>query len=84
MPGAGARTGGVLGPLRRLLARRDGRLAVEIDWRWPIRAWMWRSRACRSKACSNRGLLDFARDNGLARLCLDQGYGPESLWDPMG
>lgn len=27
-------------------------------------------------------LLDFARDNGLARLTLDQGYGPEALWEP--
>lgn len=27
-------------------------------------------------------LLDFARDNGLARLTLDQGYGPETLWEP--
>jgi len=26
--------------------------------------------------------LDFARDNNLARLSLDQGYGPESLWEP--
>jgi len=29
-------------------------------------------------------MLDFARDNGLARLSLDQGYGPESLWEPDG
>jgi 23S rRNA (uracil1939-C5)-methyltransferase len=27
-------------------------------------------------------LLDFARNNGLARLTLDQGYGPEALWEP--
>lgn len=27
-------------------------------------------------------LLDFARDHGLARLGLDQGYGPETLWEP--
>ncbi len=26
--------------------------------------------------------LDFARDNGLARLSLDQGYGPETVWEP--
>ncbi len=25
---------------------------------------------------------DFARDHGLARLTLDQGYGPETLWEP--
>ncbi len=28
------------------------------------------------------GVLDFARDNGLARLSLDQGYGPEAMWEP--
>lgn len=27
-------------------------------------------------------LLDFARDNALARLTLDSGYGPEGLWEP--
>lgn len=26
--------------------------------------------------------LDFARDHGLARLTIDQGYGPETLWEP--
>ena len=28
------------------------------------------------------GLLDFARTHALARLSLDQGYGPEMLWEP--
>ena len=27
-------------------------------------------------------LLDFARTHGLARLVIDQGYGPESVWEP--
>lgn len=27
-------------------------------------------------------LLDFARDNGIARLTLDQGDGPETVWEP--
>ena len=27
--------------------------------------------------------LDFARDQGLARLSIDQGYGPETLWEPV-
>lgn len=26
--------------------------------------------------------LDFARDHGLARLTIDQGYGPETVWEP--
>jgi 23S rRNA (uracil1939-C5)-methyltransferase len=28
------------------------------------------------------GVLDFARERGLARLSLDQGYGAEPLWEP--
>ena len=28
------------------------------------------------------GVLDFARDQRLARLALDQGYGAEALWEP--
>lgn len=27
-------------------------------------------------------VLDFARDHGLARLTIDQGYGPETVWEP--
>jgi 23S rRNA (uracil1939-C5)-methyltransferase len=27
-------------------------------------------------------MLDFARQQGLARLTLDQGYGPETVWEP--
>lgn len=27
-------------------------------------------------------LLDFARDQGLARLTMDGGYGPETVWEP--
>jgi 23S rRNA (uracil1939-C5)-methyltransferase len=28
------------------------------------------------------GALDFAREQRLARLTIDQGYGPETLWEP--
>lgn len=27
-------------------------------------------------------LLDFARDNGLARITIDDGYGPDTVWEP--
>ncbi|MFT4026126.1 MAG: RsmD family RNA methyltransferase [Novosphingobium sp.] len=30
----------------------------------------------------SEAILDFARAHGLARLTLDQGYGPETLWEP--
>ena len=31
---------------------------------------------------ANEAMLDFARIHGLARLTLNQGYGPETLWEP--
>ena len=31
---------------------------------------------------ATQAMLDFAQDHGLARLVLDQGYGPETLWEP--
>ncbi|MFM5930386.1 MAG: class I SAM-dependent RNA methyltransferase [Novosphingobium sp.] len=27
-------------------------------------------------------MLEFAREHGLARIVLDQGYGPEAIWEP--
>lgn len=32
---------------------------------------------------ANELMLDFARGHGLARLTLDQGWGPETLWEPV-
>ncbi len=32
---------------------------------------------------ATEALLDFARTHRLARLSLDQGYGPEALWEPQ-
>lgn len=31
---------------------------------------------------ANQSILDFAQQHGLARFTLDQGYGPEALWEP--
>lgn len=73
----------LIAPLRKLLARRDGRVAVEIDL-----ALAEQGVDCSIKGLTVEGLaqteamLDFARDHGVARLSLDQGYGPESLWEP--
>lgn len=73
----------LIAPLRKLLAARDGRLAVDIDM-----ALAEQGVDASIKGLTVEGLqqteamLDFARDNGLARLALDQGYGPEALWEP--
>jgi 23S rRNA (uracil1939-C5)-methyltransferase len=83
MSGSGAGIDGYSGPLRKMLARRDGRFAVEIDLALADQGvdvsikGMTVEGLQQTEAC-----LDFARDNNLARLSLDQGYGPESLWEP--
>lgn len=70
-------------PLRKMLARRQGKLAVDIDLTLTEQGV-----DCSIKGYTVEGLaeteaaLDFARENNLARLALDQGYGPESLWEP--
>lgn len=75
----------VLGPLRKLLARRDGRFAVEVDLTLASQGVDVALKGLTVEGLQQtEAMLDFARDNGLARLSLDQGYGPESLWEPDG
>jgi 23S rRNA (uracil1939-C5)-methyltransferase len=70
-------------PLRALLAPRRERYAAEIQL----------ALADQGVDCAIKGLvldglaqteamLDFCRDQGLARLTLDQGFGPEAFWEP--
>lgn len=74
----------LIGPLREMLAPRRDRYAVEISL----------TLASQGVDCSIKGLsleglaqteamLDFCRDQGLARLTLDQGYGAETFWEPV-
>lgn len=70
-------------PLRALLAPRRERYAAEIQL-----ALADQGLDCAIKGLQLDGLaqtealLDFCRDRGLARLTLDQGYGPETFWEP--
>lgn len=70
-------------PLRRALARRRGKYSLTIEL----------SLADQGVDCAIKGLelggleetealLDFAREQRLARLTLDQGFGPEAFWEP--
>ncbi len=74
---------GIVEALRAILARRKGKFAVDIEL-----AETDQGVDCSLKNLPIEGLeqteaiLDFARDQGLARLTLDQGYGPETLWEP--
>lgn len=73
----------VVEALRSMLARRKGKYAVDIDL-----ALVDQGVDCAIKHLPVEGLeqteamLDFARDNSLARLMIDQGYGPEAVWEP--
>lgn len=69
--------------LRALLARRTGRFAVDIEL-----ALTDQGVDCAIANLPVEGLeetealLAFAQENRLARLTLDQGYGPEPVWEP--
>lgn len=72
----------LVAPLRALLAGRR-RLVADIEL-----ALADQGVDCSLKNISVEGLeqtealLDFARDQGLARLTLDFGYGAEAMWEP--
>ena len=70
-------------PLRRMLGRRQGKLAVEVDLTLTGQGVDVSIKGYKVEGLAEtEAALDFARDNKLARLSLDQGYGPESLWEP--
>lgn len=73
----------LLPELRRFVAQHGGKRPVDIEL----------TRADQGVDCSlkhlelqglaaTEALLEFAQGNGLARLTLDQGYGPETQWEP--
>ena len=70
-------------PLRRMLGGRRGKYALSIEL----------TLADQGVDCAVSGmeldgleqteaLLEFCREQGLARLMIDQGFGPEALWEP--
>ncbi len=70
-------------PLRAMLSGRRDRYAAEISL-----ALADQGVACAIKGLALDGLarteamLDFSREQGLARLTLDQGFGGETFWEP--
>lgn len=70
-------------PLRALIARFASKSPVAIDLtladqgvdaalgQFPLEG-----------LAATEAVLDFAREHGLARLTIDRGYGPETLWEP--
>jgi 23S rRNA (uracil1939-C5)-methyltransferase len=70
-------------PLRKLLAARRGKYALTIEL-----TLVDQGVDCAIKGLElddleeTEALLDFCREQGLARLMLDQGFGPEAIWEP--
>ena len=71
------------GRVRALLARRKGRYAIDVEL-----VIAEQGVCCGFTGLTTEGLeetealLDFARANGLARLTVDEGFGPETRWEP--
>ena len=69
--------------IRGLLARRKGRYAADIELTLADQGV-----DCELKGLAFEGLeatedlLDLAREIGLARLTVDEGFGPETRWEP--
>ena len=70
-------------PLRRMIGQRAGRYALSIEL-----ALVDQGVDCAISGLEVEGLdqtealLDFCRAQGLARLVMDQGFGPEAVWEP--
>lgn len=72
-----------IAPLRRLLARRPGRYAVDIELTLADQGVDVNLKGLTIEGLAQtEGLLDLARDAGFARLTLEQGFGVETIWEP--
>lgn len=73
----------MLAPLRRYFSTLRGKFSIGVEL-----ALVDQGVDCLLSGFSpeglaqTEGLLDLCRDAGLARLTLDQGYGPEAIWEP--
>lgn len=73
----------LIAPVRKLLARQGGRIAADIELAAVEQGVDLAIRGLAVEGlAATEAMLDFARDTGLARLTLDQGYGAEALWEP--
>lgn len=74
----------LIDPLRRLLQTRSDRsLSVDIALTLADQGPTADLAGLKMEGLAQtEALLDFARDNGVARLTLDQGDGPETVWEP--
>jgi 23S rRNA (uracil1939-C5)-methyltransferase len=70
--------------LRTLLTRQKGKYAADIELALADQGVDCGLKGLRFDGFeAAEGLLDFARESGLARLTLDDGFGPETRWEPQ-
>jgi 23S rRNA (uracil1939-C5)-methyltransferase len=73
-----------IGKLRSMLEKRKGKYSAEIEL-----ACVDQGVSCGLKGLAFDGLeaaealLDFTGESGLARLTVDEGFGPETRWEPV-
>lgn len=73
----------ILEPLRKMLSKQQGRFAADIELALAEQGVDLGLKGIAVEGLeATEAMLDFARENGLARLTLDQGYGAEPLWEP--
>ncbi|CAH0496841.1 class I SAM-dependent RNA methyltransferase [Novosphingobium sp. CECT 9465] len=74
----------LIAPLRQLLETwGDRKLGVDIELAMADQGLSVGLKGLKVEGLKRtESLLDFSRDNNLARLTIDSGYGPEGTWEP--
>lgn len=73
----------MIAPLRKLLARMGKRVAVDIELTLVDQGVDLAIKGLTVEGLAATEAIGlFARDHALARMTIDQGYGPEALWEP--
>ena len=75
----------LVAPLRAMLGKQQGkRLAVDVELALTDQGPDCTVRGLKVEGLeATEALLDFAKDHGLARLTIDQGWGAETMWEPQ-
>lgn len=68
----------LVAPLRRLLTGRSGAMMTLADQGVDLAI----EGVSAEGLAAAEAMIDFARAQGLARLALDDGYGPQTIWEP--
>jgi 23S rRNA (uracil1939-C5)-methyltransferase len=73
----------LVAPVRKLLGGHGGRLAADVELALTDQGIDLGIKGLMIEGLqATEALLAFAERHGLARVTLDQGYGPEAMWEP--